>query len=470
MNSVITRFAPSPTGNLHIGGVRTALINYIVTQQAKKKYAESKFLLRIEDTDKKRSTNEFNDNIINSLKWLGIQYDEDPYIQSKRIERHKEIAYKLLNQKMAFKCICTHEALEKKREEYRKNKINIKKLCETCEDDFKIQSLKTGYAIRIKIPSTGQTSINDLIQGNIIVQCKELDNFILLRNDGSPTYMLSVVVDDFDMGVNLIIRGDDHLNNVFRQYFIYKNMNWPIPKYAHIPLIHGEDGKKLSKRYGALDINELKEKGYLQEAIINNLILLGWSPPYQKEIIGINHIIKLFDIKEFSKSSSIFSYDKLIFFNNYYIKNDNKFVKLLNYCKNYNILTNYLNADLEKFKRVFFIYKKNLNFYKDLDNICPFYFEKNYYTKKNNLLDNSFNSLIKDFILIIENLDNWEIENLEKSVEDFINSKKIKFILLGKPLRLVLINSENGPSISDILYILGKKNSILRIKNYISTI
>ena len=470
MNSVITRFAPSPTGNLHIGGVRTALINYIVTQQAKKEHSESKFLLRIEDTDKKRSTNEFIDNIIEGLNWLGIHYDKEPYIQSKRIKRHQEIAYKLINQKKAYKCVCTPEDLEKKREENKKNKINLKRLCETCEDNLKIQSLREGYAIRIKIPITEQTYINDLIQGKITVQNKELDNFIILRNDGSPTYMLSVVVDDFDMGVNLIIRGDDHLNNVFRQLYIYKNMSWSIPKYAHIPLIHGEDGKKLSKRHGALNINEFKEAGYLQESIINNLILLGWAPPEQKEIIRINDIIKFFDIRKFSKSSSIFSYDKLTFFNNHYINDENNYVKLLNYCKKYDILNYYLKTDVEKLKRIFFIYKKNLYFYKDLEKICPIYFEVKYQTKKNNLLDNSFNLLIKEFTLILEKINNWEIDNLEQSIKDFIKFKKIKFIFFGKPLRLMLINSENGPSIKDILFILGKKNSIQRIKNYISAI
>ena len=469
MNYLVTRFAPSPTGNLHLGGVRTALINYIVVQQAKKTHTKSKFLLRIEDTDKKRSDDKFKDSIINGLKWLGIHYDEHPYIQSKRLERHQEIAYALLSHKKAFKCICSNQDLEKKREENKKNKLNQKRLCEKCENNLAIQSLTEGYAIRIKIPKTNQTSIYDFIQGNVKVENKEIDNFIILRNDSSPTYMLSVVVDDYDMGVNLIIRGDDHLNNVFRQFFIYKNMNWSIPQYAHIPLIHGEDGKKLSKRHGALDINEFKDAGYLQEAIINNLILLGWSPSHSNEIVGINDIIKFFDIKKFSKSSSIFNYEKLIYFNNHYIKNNKNYDKLLNFCNSNIILTNYLNTDIEKLKRIFLIYKKNLNFYIDLEKICPLYFN-DYPTKNNDLLNETFNSLIQDFILILENLNDWNIEKIENKIKDFINSKKIKFILFGKPFRLMLINSENGPSISEILFILGKKHSIQRIKNYISTI
>ena len=470
MNSIITRFAPSPTGNLHIGGVRTALINYIITQQNKKSYKNSKFLLRIEDTDKLRSNNDFKTNIIDSLKWLNIDYDDEIYIQSEKIIRHKEIAYELLKKNKAFKCICTSEVLQKKREENRKNKINLKRLCENCEENKDIQSLEEGFAVRIKIPNSQQIKIKDLIQNEITIQNKELDNFIILRNDGSPTYMLSVVVDDYDMGVNLIIRGDDHLNNAFRQISIYQNMNWPIPQYAHLSLINGENGEKLSKRHGAVNIKELKEKGYLKESIINNLILLGWAPPNKNEIISINSIIDLFDIKKISKSASIFSYKKLDFFNNHYIKSDQDLINLTNYSKNNPNLRLYLDKDMEKYKRVFKIYQKKINFYKDLESIIPIYFNEEYITNKNDLLDINFNNLIKDFYGILEKVNKWEIEILENKLSDFIDSKDIKFVIFGKPLRVMLINEINGPSISDILYILGKKNSLHRINNYIKSL
>jgi glutamyl-tRNA synthetase len=470
MNAIITRFAPSPTGNLHIGGVRTALINFVVTEQAKKKNLDSKFLLRIEDTDIKRSSNKFKDNIIKALDWLGINFDNEIYIQSKQIKRHKEIAYELLDKKKAFKCICTKEELEKKRNLNQKNKKNIKRLCDTCENDPKIQSLERDYVIRIKIPNTNKTSINDLVQGKVITDNKEIDNFILLRNDGSPTYMLSVVVDDFDMGVNLIIRGDDHLNNAFRQFFIYKNMNWPIPKYAHIPLIHGEDGKKLSKRHGSVDVNEFKELGYLKESIINNLILLGWSPSNSNEILKMDRIIDLFDLSKMSKSSSIFSYVKLNFLNNHFIKEDNNFNNLYDYSKNNIVLKNYIEEDKNKFNRLILIYKDNISFYKNLEYICFSYFDKEFITKKNILLNNYFNNLINEFLIILKNIDIWDKNILEKEIDYFIKIKKIKFKLFGKPLRILLLNQENGPSIRDILYILGKKNTIVRIKNYIRKI
>ena len=273
MTEIITRFAPSPTGNFHIGSARTALINFIF----KSKYSNSKMYLRIEDTDKDRSTKEYKNNIIDGLKWLGINWDAEPQIQSLNINRHLEIANKLVDKNKAYKCVCTEIELEERRKKINSGEIKSKKACISCESNKKIQSLKDGFVIRIKIPNNGKEILYDQIQGKVEVKKNEIDDFVLIRQDNTPTYMLSVVVDDNDLGVNYIIRGDDHLNNYFRQKFIYEYMNWEIPKYAHIPLIHGEDGTKLSKRHGAINILDLKQQGFLPEAIINNLILLGWA-------------------------------------------------------------------------------------------------------------------------------------------------------------------------------------------------
>ena len=380
MNAIITRFAPSPTGNLHLGGIRTALLNYVVTQKAKKKFPESKFLLRIEDTDNVRSSNEFKNNILNGLKWIGFHHDDKPYIQSERIKRHKQVALDLLENNKAYKCICDPVDLEKKRNENINKHRNVKRLCVNCENNLDIQKLKKGYAIRIKIPNLENITITDLVQGKITIENKEIDNFIILRNDGTPTYMLTVVVDDFDMGVNLVIRGDDHLNNSFRQFHIYQKMNWPIPQYAHIPLIHGEDGKKLSKRHGSIDISEFKEKGYLQEAIINNLILLGWAPSNNNELISLKEIINNFKIKNLSKSSSNFNYNKLNHFNCYYLRKNENLNFFIDYSQTNLQLKKFYSKDKEKLKRIFNIYKKNINYYKELENICPIYFEENFLT------------------------------------------------------------------------------------------
>ena len=472
MNKIITRFAPSPTGNLHIGSLRTALINYIVFKQAKKINPESKNLLRIEDTDKIRTKEEYNKNIIKNLQWMGINYDHKPYIQSKNIKKHQNIAEELFNKNMAFKCICSEEILQKKREYNKINKISQKRLCNTCENDEKIQILENNYVLRIKISDNSETSISDLVQGEVKVKNIELDNFILLRKNKTPTYMLSVVVDDYEMGVNLIIRGDDHLNNAFRQIHIYKNMNWEIPKYAHIPLIHGEDGKKLSKRHGSVDMNQFKDNGYLKESIINNLILLGWAPPNNDEIISIDEIINKFDINKLAKSSSIFSYDKLDFFNNYYIKADHKNKNLHEFIKDNIFLEKYYNIDKIRFIKIYEVYKKNLRTFKYLQDIIPIYFNFDFDLKSNNeiklTLDNSFTIVIKKFLYEIEKIEDWNNSNIENIIKNFIKLNDIKFALFGKPIRLLFINSLNGPSISDILYIFGKKNSINIIKKYIS--
>ena len=470
MNSIITRFAPSPTGNLHIGSIRTALINYIISKQAKKKFPDSKFLLRIEDTDKKRSKIEFKESIINGLNWMGINYDNEPYIQSSEIKRHQEVALELLKSDKAFKCICSNETLEKKREFNRKNKISNKKICETCEDDLEIQSLKENFVIRIKIPNVGSTSINDAIQGVIKVNNKEIDDFILLRRDSTPTYMLSVVVDDYEMGVNFVIRGDDHLNNVFRQNFIYENMGWKIPRYAHLSLIHGSDGKKLSKRHGAVDINDFKENGYLRESIINNLILLGWSPNTKDEYIDIKEIIEKFDLNKISKSSSIFNYDKLNFFNNYFIDKDKEFNYFNEYCESNEKLKFFINQDKDKVKRILEVYLVKINFFKDLENIAEPYFKEKFKIDNNKLFTESFNHIIGNFLNILKNINKWDLKSLEEILKKFIDSEKIKFSLFGKPSRIILINTENVPSITDILYILGKKNSIERLNDYIQNI
>ena len=469
MNNTVTRFAPSPTGNLHIGGIRTALINFIVTEQAKKKYPNSKFLLRIEDTDKKRSKESFKESIINGINWLGINYNNQIYNQSENIQRHQKIAFQLLENNKAFKCICSQADIQKRRDENLKKNKDIKRLCENCETNDKIQKVEKNFVIRIKIPKLGSLKINDIVQGNINIENKEIDNFILLRSDGSPTYLLSAVVDDFDMGINIIIRGDDHINNAFRQQYIYLGMNWSIPLYAHIPLIYGQDGKKLSKRHGAVDINEFKEKGYLKESIINNLILLGWSPNNKNEFINLDEIINTFKISKISKSPSIFDYKKLNHFNNYYLRKNENLNLFINYCNKNKKLNYFYQKDEKKIMKIFEVYKKNLNYFQELENICPLYYDENYKTKKNILLDENFNKILNIFIVKLEQITLWENEIINNVVNDFIKNNNIKFIIFGKPLRLTLINSKNGPTITDILYILEKKDSIIRLKNYINS-
>jgi len=463
MTEFITRFAPSPTGNLHIGSARTALINFIF----KSKNTNSKLYLRIEDTDKERSTEEYKNNILKGLKWLGIDWDNEPQIQSQNIKRHLEIANKLLEKNKAYKCICTENELDVRRRKINSGEISSKKTCITCEKNKEVQSLEKGFVIRIKVPLEGVEILEDIIQGRVEVKNYQIDDYVLVRKDLTPTYMLSVVVDDHDLGVNYIIRGDDHLNNYFRQKFIYEYMNWQIPKYAHVPLIHGEDGSKLSKRHGAVNLIDLKEQGYLPDAIINNLILLGWSPKNQDdEITQLQNIISKFDIGDLSKSASIFSYKKLDYFNNHYLRQETNLDLFLNYCKSNSLLNKYLKFDKEKLIRIFKIYKKDISKYNEIINIVEIYFNDNIVISLDENFQDEFNDCFNDFLKLINNINKWKYDNINLEIKEFLKKNNIKFPVLGKPIRYLLTNNYNGPSIADIFMILGKDQSLERLKRY----
>tara|TARA_B100000700_G_scaffold265408_1_gene303796 strand:+ start:19115 stop:20512 length:1398 start_codon:yes stop_codon:yes gene_type:complete len=463
MTDIITRFAPSPTGNLHIGSARTALINFI----NKSKNKNSKFFLRIEDTDKERSTKEYKNNIFEGLKWLGINWDNEAQIQSQNINRHLAIAHKLLNIKKAYKCICSENELSERRKKINTGQITSKKICISCEKNTEVQILKNNYVLRIKIPTDGNEKLEDVVQGNIEVKKSEIDDYVLVRRDGTPTYMLSVVVDDHDLGVNFIIRGDDHLNNYFRQKFIYEYMNWKIPKYAHIPLIHGEDGSKLSKRHGAVNLIDLKKQGYLPNAIINNLILLGWSPKDRNdEIIELGNIIEKFNIKDLSNSASIFSFKKLDYFNNYYLRQEKNLGLFINFCYENLHLKKYIENDKKKLIRIFNIYKKDIAKYEEMVSIAEIYFNINFETSKNVKFQEEFNNCFKNFLKLINSIKNWEYEIINSEIKVFLEKHNMRFPVFGKPIRYLLTNSYNGPSITDIFMILGKENSIRRLNKY----
>ena len=463
MTKIITRFAPSPTGNLHIGSARTALINFI----CKSKDIDSRLYLRIEDTDKARSKEEFKNNILSGLQWLGINWDNEPQIQSQNINRHLEIANKLLDNGQAFKCICSEKELSERRKKINSGYITSKKICASCDKNNKVQNLEKDYVIRIKIPVEDNEILEDVVQGCVEVKKSEIDDYVLVRIDGTPTYMLSVVVDDHDLGVNFIIRGDDHLNNYVRQKFIYEYMNWEIPTYAHIPLIHGEDGSKLSKRHGAVNLIDLKKQGYLPEAIINNLILLGWSPKKSDdEIVQLKNIISMFNINDLSKSASIFSYKKLDYFNNYYLRQEQNLELFINYCKTNINLQKHIERDEKKLIRIFNIYKKDISKYEEIVKIAEIYFNSNFEILKNEIFEHEFNNCFNNFLELINSIKNWEYDVINSEIKDFLKKNNLKFPILGKPVRFLLTNNYNGPSITDIFMILGKDQSIERLNKY----
>ena len=431
---IITRFAPSPTGFLHIGGVRTALFNWIY---AKKN--SGKFLLRIEDTDRKRSTDEAIDKIIEGLEWLGLSNDDEIVYQHKNQKRHIEIANALLNNELAYRDW-------ERKEDYEK--------------------LDVPHAIRFKTPKNGETIVNDKIQGEVKFNNKEIEDFVLLRSDGTPTYMLSVVVDDYDMNITDIIRGDDHFINSAKQKLIFEALNWPVPTFSHIPLIHGDDGTKLSKRHGALGIEKYRDEGYLPEAIINYLLRLGWSHGDQ-EIFSDKDMIELFSIEKIRKSPSRFDLDKLKDINSIYLnllsheelieKLGNKFSQLNS--KQSTSIKRIIPEALKRFKNINEI-KENLDF---LIQERPISISDDV-TK---LLNSSSIKTLKKLSINLKKLDKWDINEIEKVIKIFSSDEDLKFKEIGLPLRASLVGFLSPIGIYEIIYSLGKDEVINRIEDVI---
>ena len=333
-----TRFAPSPTGMLHIGSARTALYNYLFA-----KHHGGQFLLRIEDTDKERSTNEAVAVILQSMKWLGLNWDGEPVFQSSRAARHAEVAAQLLARGHAYPCYCSPEELAAARQHAKENHLPPR-YSRVCRDRMTVPDAYYGAgsktpAIRLKVPLDGGTVLNDLVQGTVTVNHSELDDMIILREDGTPTYLLAVVVDDHDMGITHVIRGDDHLTNTFRQIQIYKAMGWELPQFAHIPLIHGPDGKKYSKRHGAESVLEYEAQGYLPEALNNYLLRLGWGHG-NDEIISRERAIELFDIGDVGQAAARMDFAKLLNLNGVYMRQTDD-VRLAHFITDERYPTNY---------------------------------------------------------------------------------------------------------------------------------
>lgn len=455
---IITRFAPSPTGYLHIGGARTALFNYLFS-----KHHDGKFLLRIEDTDKERSTKEAIDAILQGLDWLGLKHDDDFVLQSKNLARHKEIAEKLLEIGQAYLCYTSQEELE----EMRKNaeaKKEVFRFKSPWRDKFNSQSSTVKPVIRIKAPFEGESVIRDLVQGEVKVKNSELDDLVMLRSDGTPTYMLAVVVDDHDMEITHIIRGDDHLTNAFRQKVIYEAMNWQVPEFAHIPLIHGSDGAKMSKRHGATSVIEYKEMGYLPESMRNYLLRLGWSHG-DAEIISDVQAIEWFNLEKIGKSPSRFDFVKLQSVNKHYIKekSDEELFELMRSWFGCEIS---VESEKRVIRAVKFL-KDRANVMCDLLDSSRVYFD-NFFAEISDIdqkLINEKKPLLVELQKVFLELNDWSHDGIKNSLNEFANSKSLKIKDFGPVLRIVLIfSSSSAGGIFDILEILGKKEVLTRIE------
>lgn len=456
----ITRFAPSPTGYLHIGGARTALFNYLF---AKKN--QGKFLLRIEDTDKKRSTKEAVDAILQGLSWLGLKNDDEVVFQSQNIERHKEIAQKLLENDQAYLCYTPAEELAQMRQAAEKQG-KVFRFQSPWRDKANSQNSTVKPVVRIKSPMQGENIIEDLVQGKVTVKNEEIDDFIILRSDETPTYMLSCVVDDFDMNISHIIRGDDHLNNAFKQKIIYEAMNWQVPQFAHIPLIHGADGAKMSKRHGATSVIEYKDMGYLPVALRNYLLRLGWSHG-DDEIISDENAQKWFNLENIGKSPARFDFAKLAHINKHYIK-EKSADELFNLSKE--LFAKEPN-DKEKnriLKAADFI-KERSDLLTNLAQNLEVYFDdfSQELSDEEDKIILEKKSLINDLSLLLENLENYDHDSIKEAFNKFAEEKSLKMKDFGPLLRIVLTFSKSSAGgIFAIIEILGKKEVLKRIKQF----
>ncbi|GAB5350683.1 glutamate--tRNA ligase [Qipengyuania sp. 483] len=458
---VVTRFAPSPTGFLHIGGARTALFNWLYAR-----HHGGKTLLRIEDTDRKRSTQDAIDKIIEGLDWLGLDFDEPPVFQSDRAERHAEVARQLLEAGHAYKCFATPEELEAMRAEQRAQKLPMRYDRRWRDRDESEAPEGAPYVIRLKVPTEGETVIQDEVQGKVTVQNAEIDDYILLRADGTPTYMLAVVVDDHDMGVTHIIRGDDHLNNAFRQLPVVRAMNnieggWPDPVYAHVPLIHGSDGAKLSKRHGAVGVEAYRdEEGVLPEALFNYLLRLGWGHGDREEITR-EEAIELFDLDGVGKSASRFDIKKLQNLNGHYIReaDDARLARLV-------AARIGDNADEKLLAEAMPVLKPRAKSINELTEGAAFLFVERplpMTEKAASLLDDEARHRLGVLSARLAEENHWTIEALEATTKAYAEELELGLGKLAQPMRAALTGTTTSPGIFDVLVLLGKEESLARI-------
>ncbi len=464
--TVVTRFAPSPTGFLHIGGARTALFNWLYA-----KHTGGRYLLRIEDTDRARSTQPAIEAIIDGLTWMGLQWDGDVVFQSARADRHRAAVEKLLASGAAYRCYATPEELAAMREEQKAKGLSIRYDGHWRDRDPSLAPAGVKPAIRLRAPTEGETVINDLVQGTVTVANAQLDDMVLLRGDGTPTYMLSVVVDDIDMDVTHVIRGDDHLNNAFRQLQLIRALGAPEPTYAHVPLIHGQDGAKLSKRHGALGVEAYRDMGFLPEAMRNYLLRLGWGHG-DEEIIPDMKAIEWFDIKDVGRAPSRFDMDKLSHLNAYYLKETED-----------RVLVDKIVPDLEakvgpipddarlRLGRGMHGLKQRAKTLKELAEGAAFYVA----VRPLSLDDKAKAALAegKDTLArILAHLEGatvWSAEHLENWAKFYAEEHGLKLGKLLPPIRAAVCGTLSSPAIFEVLEALGKDETLARIRDVTGT-
>ena len=460
--SIITRFAPSPTGDLHLGSVRTALYCWLYA-----KHKQGKFILRIEDTDRDRSTKEAVQVILDGMRWLGLDCDVGPVYQTEKLARYREVVVNLLAQGKAYKCYCSKERLDTLREEQMSSKIKPR------YDGFCLQNNPQNsdapFVIRFKNPQDGAVIIDDLIHGSIKVNNTELDDLILVRSDGMPTYNFSVVVDDWDMQVSHVIRGDDHINNTPRQINLFNALGAKVPQFAHLPMIHGPDGKKLSKRHGAVSVLEYQKQGFLPEALLNYLLRLGWAHGDQ-EIFKLDEMIELFDIAAVHKSPARFDLEKLTWMNQQYLKAaDNNYLaeQLKPFLQDLNLtdgpdLTAVIEIQKERVTTLVAMAAQSKCFYQDdlaLDESAA----------KKHLRPLAL-EILQDLQEQFSQLENWNKSNLHDIIYATAESFYVKLGKVAQPLRVAVTGGNISPAIDITLELVGAKRTIARLEQAIKYI
>lgn len=460
--TVVTRFAPSPTGFLHIGGARTALFNWLYAR-----HHGGRFLLRVEDTDRKRSTNDAIDAIIDGLRWLGLDWDDEALFQSHNAERHAAVAQQLVSIGQAYLCYATPEELTEMRESAQAAGRPMRYDGRWRDRDPSEAPPGVPPVVRLKSPRQGETIIKDLVQGDVRVANTELDDMVLLRSDGTPTYMLSVVVDDHDMGITHVIRGADHLTNAVRQSHIYQALDWAQPEFAHIPLIHGNDGAKLSKRHGALGIDAYRDMGYLPEAMRNYLLRLGWSHG-DEEVISTEQAIEWFELDTVGKSPARFDFQKLENLNGIYIRgaSDERLIDLIVPGMEKSIDRTLTEIELLRVKNAMPGLKERAKTISELVESAMFCVSDrplDLDTKAQKLIDDEARSTLGRLRTALESMEGWNEHSLDATVRAFADQEDVKLGKIAQPLRAALTGRAVSPGIFDVLIVLGRDESLARI-------
>lgn len=462
------RFAPSPTGYLHVGGARTALYNYLLARQK-----GGMFILRIEDTDLERSTPESIQAILDGMTWLGLEWDEGPFFQTKRFDLYHQQIQKLVNEKKAYPCFCTSEILDQKRKQAQasKQKPMYDRTCFrlTVEEVQKKRTAGEPYCIRFKSADEGETVIHDIIKGDVVVSNKELDDLIIQRTDKSPTYNFTVVVDDVTMGITHVIRGDDHLNNTPRQIQLYEALGYPLPLFAHVPMILGTDKQRLSKRHGATSVMAYRDSGYLPDALLNYLVRLGWSYKDQ-EIFTRPEMIEKFSLESVSHSAGVFNAEKLLWLNGVYIRQANPadLARLtIPFLQNKGITEVDLNLLTEAIK----ISQEKVKTLVEMADMVDFFFKENPADEK--LIEKFFNAetqiTLELVVKELEALSNWDYDSIAKVFNDLIQKTGLGLGKIAQPVRVALTGRTISPGVYEILHLLGKQESLKRVRKFLSS-